>query len=210
MSKVPLPSLALFLFTFVFLVFAIIITNVDSALAQTNPLPTVTPDQLAPTALNGTTISDGSYALKVDGNEYALQYKISGAHIQNMTVDGNTKSLVIALYPSHGEGSLTIKLPRDVIEARGDDNKMDIDYQVFVDDASGDFVEIEKNGKARVLEISFESDAGVIAIKGTHIVPEFSAATMMAMLAAAWVVAVLLGKARFFLHKSTTRSPMGN
>jgi hypothetical protein len=120
-------------------------------------------------------------AVKVDGNQYLIRYIINGdALIQNMTVDKDAKSVIVTLAPNHGNGTLSLQLPRNMIEAQ-DDNRVDIDYIVSVDGTRQYSTEFEKSETARAIRLTFPSDARQITISGTYVVPEFPFAAIIAV-----------------------------
>lgn len=118
------------------------------------------------------------YRLDVEGGEvsYPIAYKIEGGNITGISVDKESKSLDVAISPMQG-GTLTIKLPRSVIDA------FDSSYQVYVDGEIADFQETETSADFRTLAIPFSNSAEQVQISGTYIVPEFPVASIMMALA---------------------------
>jgi outer membrane protein assembly factor BamB len=133
------------------------------------------------------------YRLEVEGSEvsYPITYKIEGGNVTGMSVDKESKSLDIAISTTQ-DGTLTIKLPRNVIDA------FDSSYQVYVDSEAADFQETEVGAEFRTLAIPFSSNAEQVQILGTYIVPEFPA-TLIIMMAAivGIVVATAMHSRRF-------------
>src|SRR5438093_9258070 len=92
--------------------------------------------------------------LNIDGNQYVIRFKINGdGSLQSMNVDKDAKSLVVVLAPNHGNGTLSVLLPRNVIDARGE-NKADTNYIASVDGISQNPSEVEKSDAARTISVS--------------------------------------------------------
>ncbi|HEX7033253.1 MAG TPA: PQQ-binding-like beta-propeller repeat protein [Nitrososphaera sp.] len=126
------------------------------------------------------------YMLEVEGSEvsYPISYRIEGGHITGMSVDRESKSLNIAISATQ-DGTLTIKLPRNVVDA------FDSSYLVHVDGDPADFEETEAETGFRTLVIPFSARAEEVQVSGTYVVPEFPVATvMMAIAIAGSIVAV--------------------
>jgi hypothetical protein len=94
---------------------------------------------------------------------------------------------------SREDGTLTIELPRNVIDSKAQGNT-DEDYAVFVDDQSKSFEEITNNNEVRTIEIGFDNGAEKIEIAGTNIIPEFGP-----------IATIILGIAMIIFIIATTR-----
>jgi hypothetical protein len=131
-------------------------------------------------------------AVKVDGKQYLIRFMLyGGASIQNMTVDKDTKSLIVTLAPDHGNDTLSLQLPRNMIDAQGN-NGDDIDYMVSVDGTSQNFTEFEKSDTARAIRLSFSGDARQITISGTYVVPEFGMAAALVIITSGMIATLAL------------------
>jgi outer membrane protein assembly factor BamB len=141
------------------------------------------------------------YRLEVEeGSEvsYPIAYKIMGGNITGMSVDRESKSLDIAISATQ-DGTLTIKLPRNVIDA------WDSSYQVYVDGGAADFEETEEaDAGFRTLAILFSGSAKQVQVSGTYVVPEFPAALIIMAAAIVGVVAAAAMHGRRFPGTSTT------
>ena len=84
------------------------------------------------------------------------------------------------------QGSITVILPRDVIDAiiNGEDN----DFFVLVNGEEVDFDET-KTSLDRTLDIAFPAGAEEIEIIGTFVVPEFG--TIAAMILAVAIISII-------------------
>jgi outer membrane protein assembly factor BamB len=133
------------------------------------------------------------YRLEVEGSQvsYPIVYDIEGGNITGMLIDEESKSLDIDISAAQ-DGTLTIELPRNVIDA------FDSSYQVYVDGQAIEFREIEADAGFRTLAIPFSGDAEQVQVTGTYIVPEFPLAlVVMALAIAGAVVAATLHGRRF-------------
>src|SRR2546427_2743533 len=65
------------------------------------------------------------YKIKEKHYEFFLPYNITSSKIQNMTVDCPSQSMIINLAPVNTNGTLTVSLPRSLLDVKtqtGDDN----------------------------------------------------------------------------------------
>jgi CHRD domain-containing protein len=112
------------------------------------------------------TPTDGEWetaTVTIGGDEFDIQYMISGGTLDELTANSDTKTLM-ATISSTSNGTLTIQLPNDVINAEED-------FSVFIDDETGNSVvdEDDPESDPRVLQIEFDQGAEVIEIVGTSI-----------------------------------------
>ena len=97
----------------------------------------------------------------IGDEEFQIQYNITGATLNGITADPEFQTLTVNI-TSTSDGSLTIWLPTDAIDAEDE-------FDVFVDGEFGNFLvdELEPTEGARVLQIEFENGAEQIEIAGT-------------------------------------------
>ena len=126
-----------------------------------------TPNATGPTNVT----ASNTFDLTIDDQTYPLMYNITGGEVSSITADRAQSTLLINI-ASREDGTLTIELPRNVIDSKAQGNT-DEEYAVFVDDQPNDFEETTNNNEARVLEIGFDNGAEQIEIAGTQIIPEF-------------------------------------
>ncbi len=124
-------------------------------------------DTTAKTTFEFTGLS--KYPIEIQGTMYNATYKITNGKIISITPDTNTKSLVISIQSS-GNGSLQIILPRNVIDAKQDQQDSQFSVQV---DGNQITPQETKSDSSRTLTIPFQSDSKGITITGTQIIPEF-------------------------------------
>ena len=119
-----------------------------------------------------------------------LDHDISGGSVTEMEIEMDSNSLVIAV-DATDNGSITVTLPRDVIDATINDD--DDDFFVIVDGEEVDFQET-KTSADRTLTIEFPAGAEEIEIFGTFVVPEFG--TIAAMILAVAIISIIAVSAR--------------
>jgi hypothetical protein len=118
------------------------------------------------------TVSDANtFDVRIENQTYPLMYNITGGEVTSIAADPAQATLLINI-ASREDGTLTIELPRNVIDSKAQGN-IDEEYAVFIDDQLKDFEEITNDNRVRALEIGFENGAEQIEIAGTKIIPEF-------------------------------------
>lgn len=137
------------------------------------------------------------YNLEVDGNEYSVRYLIMNASIQEISVNEDTKSLIVLINSGQQKGELQLELERVLIDAKGADES-DVEYNVFVDGNRVDFEEPDKNERSRFLTIPFEGGSRQITITGTHVVPEFGHHFLFAIIVVTIGSVILLSRLTIF------------
>lgn len=97
----------------------------------------------------------------VGGQEFDLDYSISGGTLDEVAADTSTQTLMVNI-SSTSDGNLTLWLPTDLIDSEDD-------FSVFIDGEFGNFVvdELDPTESARVLQIDFPLGAEEIEIVGT-------------------------------------------
>ncbi len=127
---------------------------------------------------------EGIYPLKINDRYYPLPYNITGAALRNISADVEAKKLIIDVYspaPNNG-GKLRLEMQRDIIDSvQGGVDKefLVVMSDPFTEPVKAEFVESETNDESRELEITFNKGSNLIAITGTHMVPEFPAVFML-------------------------------
>ena len=119
-----------------------------------------------------------------------LDHDISGGTVTEMEIDMDSTSLVIEV-DTIDDGSITVTLPRDVIDATI--NGEDDDLFVIVDGEEVDFEE-SKTSTDRTLTIAFPAGAEEIEIIGSFVVPEFG--TIAVMIFAIAVISIIAVSAK--------------
>jgi predicted secreted protein with PEFG-CTERM motif len=141
----------------------------------------------------GTTILtqaiNATYPLQSGGQIYNIPYIIKGATVKSMDIFASKYTLEITLNPATADGSITVTLPRNMIDAKippppnpdanltgAKVNTAELEDDKFIV-AVGDKVVTQfgetKNQNVRILSIPFHAGDTKIDIVGTVIVPEF-------------------------------------
>ena len=133
-------------------------------------------------------------AITVDGTEFAPDFIINGGDVLTMYTDPQESMLVVDI-DSTQDGSLTIDLPRALIDSR---TVSDADGKFFVlvngDEAT--FEEVGASADLRTIRVDFPGGSDKIEIIGTSAaVPEFGVITVM-ILAIAVASIVVMTRAR--------------
>lgn len=134
---------------------------------------------------------DGELAVRGGGDVFCVPFEASGAIVTGATVNSATKSLTLKI-ETEGDGSISLALPRDVLDATEDGS--DVDFIVLVDDEEADFEEVDNDDSTRMVDITFSDGASQIEIIGTYAVPEFG--TMAAIILAVAIVSIIAVSAR--------------
>lgn len=138
------------------------------------------------------------FNLTIDDTDYEIRYRISGGTVDDMTADVALAVLAVNI-TSTSNGTLTIELPRDVMQALSvpgvPSGGSDVDYAVFIDTMAVDTDPDVKTADTRTLTIDFDQGAEDIEIIGTWIVPEFGA--IAAIVLAVAIVGIIVATTRY-------------
>jgi len=124
--------------------------------------------------------------ISVQGSVDLIGYEITGGKLLSIMTDVDANSLII-LIDATDDGSLTITIPRSVLDALLGDGSDD-DFFVLVDGEEVDFDEIISSTD-RILTIEFLAGAEEIEIIGTFVIPEFG--TIAAMILAVAIISII-------------------
>lgn len=133
--------------------------------------------------------------ITVGANTYPITYNITGGKVNNITAIQQNSTLVVNL-STNDDGTLTIQLPRNIIDSKGPQNK-DEDYLVFVDSIHTEAEEATSNNQTRAISIDFENGAEQIEFAGTRIVPEFGNGAISMLLLFVSLTGILAFTARY-------------
>ena len=124
--------------------------------------------------------------ISVQGSVDLVRYEITGGKLLSIMTDVDVKSLII-LIEATDDGSLTITIPRSVLDALLGDGSDD-GFFVFVDDEEVDFDETT-TATDRTLTIEFYAGSEVIEIIGSFVIPEFG--TIAGMILAVAIISII-------------------
>ena len=96
----------------------------------------------------------------------ALDYDIRGGEVTHIEIDDETTSLIIEL-DTRTRGELVITLPRNLIDAKTNDE--DTDFEIQVSGLGLNFFDEEKTEQDRTVTIPFNRSDYQVIITGTHL-----------------------------------------
>jgi len=158
-------------------------STVPNAILATPAQTQTTPSTQPPSSSNGgAPMSSGSGSPNMTGftnaanltlkdKIFPIKYNITGGKLLGLVAD-NDKTTVVAVISPGGSGKmvLTIELPRNVIDSKGQGNT-DIKFVVKIDNKGVDYKEVANNLNARILGIDFSKGDRVVEITGTQMTP---------------------------------------
>jgi len=134
---------------------------------------------------------------EVDAGSYGtfdVDYTIRGGTVKDMLIDTDQFALIVII-DSESDGSITIELPRNFIDAKKSDTTDDI-YLVLIDGAEVRPDETSTTQTSRTLKIDFEELDSDIEIIGTFVVPEFGSIAIL-ILFLAIISAIFVSSKKF-------------
>jgi len=120
---------------------------------------------------------------EVDAGSYGtfdVEYTIKGGTVEDMVVDSNMFALKVQI-DSTDEGTITLDLPREFIDAKKQDGKDEI-FIILIDGIEVAYQESSVTSDHRTITINFEEGDSNIEIIGTFVIPEFGTTIMMIMI----------------------------
>jgi hypothetical protein len=143
-----------------------------------------TPSSQPPSSNGGAPMSSGSGSgspnmtgftnaanLTLKDKIFPIKYNITGGKLVGLLPDKDKTTVVAVLSPGgSGKMVLTIELPRNVIDSKGQGNT-DIKFVVKIDNKGVDYKEVANNLNARILGIDFSKGDRVVEITGTQMTP---------------------------------------
>jgi len=124
--------------------------------------------------------------VSIEGAVDSIGYEITGGKLLSITPSVQDNSLII-LIDATDDGSLTLTIPRSVLDAVLENGEDDA-FFVLVDGEEVDFDETTSSTD-RILTIAFQAGAEEIEIIGTFVVPEFG--TIAAMILAVAIISII-------------------
>ena len=148
----------------------------QGALAQINQTsPKNITAQVAPQGTSSSSLNMSHFTnvanLVINGKTFPNKYNITGGKLLGLVAD-NDKTAVVAVISPGGSGKmvLSIELPRNVIDSKGQGNT-DTKFIVKIDGKGVDYKEVANNLNARILGIDFSKGDRVVEITGTQMTP---------------------------------------
>ena len=156
--------------------FSSIIFMQQGVLAQINQTsPKNITAQVAPQGTSSSSLNMSHFTnvanLVINGKTFPNKYNITGGKLLGLVAD-NDKTAVVAVISPGGSGKmvLSIELPRNVIDSKGQGNT-DTKFIVKIDGKGVDYKEVANNLNARILGIDFSKGDRVVEITGTQMTP---------------------------------------
>ncbi len=126
----------------------------------------------------------------VDGTNFSLAYTITNGKVTDIKADVPSKSLIVSIQTT-GDGTLTITMPRALIDAKTTGGADDTFFVLNNDQENDGFQEINTTSTDRTLSIPFSDGTESIQIMGTFAVPEFgSIAVLILVIAIVSIIAI--------------------
>ena len=156
-------------------------STVPNAILATPAQTQTTPSPQPPSSSNGgAPMSSGTpnmtgftnaANLTLKDKIFPIKYNITGGKLRGLVAD-NDKTTVVAVISPGGSGKmvLTIELPRNVIDSKGQGNT-DIKFVVKIDNKGVEYKDLANNLNARILGIDFSKGDRVVEITGTQMTP---------------------------------------
>ncbi len=129
-----------------------------------------------------------------NGGTFDLDYSILGGSLEDIYLEPDDFTLGIFLN-APDEGSISIKLPRESIDAEKPDGQ-DEKFIVLIDDIQVPYQETETNSQSRLITINFEQGDSEIEIIGTRVIPEFGTFTAFVLIIGI-LITIMISKNKF-------------
>ena len=128
-----------------------LVVPIGTTYATTNATDGASTNEANVPAINATGGGEWTtFDLTVGGQPHPIQYMITGASVENMTIHSENQTLGVTIN-STGNGTLALRLPREVIDSKTVDGS-DADFAAFIDNAEYvDTGEIEPAADTRTL-----------------------------------------------------------
>jgi hypothetical protein len=136
--------------------------------------------------------------LKIGNKIYPINYQLTGTGNKIISIIlEKDNSTLLGNIASPSNGTLTIQLPRNVIDSKKQGTNLDENYAVLVDGKNAGFNQIKNDTRVRTLAIVLGEGSKNIEIVGTHAIPEFGTGASAALLSVAIAAVVITASAKF-------------
>ncbi|MGA0297344.1 MAG: PEFG-CTERM sorting domain-containing protein [Nitrosopumilaceae archaeon] len=115
-----------------------------------------------------------------NGGTFDVEYSIKGGILKEMILIPDDYTLEISI-EAPDEGSISIKLPRESIDAEKPNGQDEI-FIVLLDNVQFPYEETETDNQSRLITINFEEGTSIIEVIGTFAIPEFGSMVMAILL----------------------------
>jgi len=131
-----------------------------------------------------------------NGGTFDAEYTIVGGKVKDIFLEPDNFTLRILL-DTPDEGTISIKLPRNAIDAIKPDGQ-DEKFIILIDDVQNPYTETQTSSESRLITINFEEGDSEIEIIGTFAVPEFGTIASL-ILIITMTVTIVVTKNKFQL-----------
>ena len=139
---------------------------------------------------------------EVDAGSYGtfdVHYTVRGATVKSMIIDPEIFAL-IAIVETEDDGSITLDLPRESIDAKKNDSTDD-SFIILIDGVEVPYKEIATDVDSRTITIEFEQGDSDIEVIGTFVVPEFGSIATLILIVGIISIILLSSKYRMPVTK---------
>ena len=139
---------------------------------------------------------------EVDAGSYGtfdVHYTVRGATVKSMIIDPEVFAL-IAIVETQDDGSITLDLPCESIDAKKNDSTDD-SFIILIDGVEVPYKEIVTDVDSRTITIEFEQGDSDIEIIGTFVVPEFGSIATLILIVGIVSIILLSSKYRIPITK---------
>ncbi|MGI0047165.1 MAG: PEFG-CTERM sorting domain-containing protein [Nitrosotalea sp.] len=127
-----------------------------------------------------------------NNTKFVIPHTISNGTIVAINLDSQSKDVILSIHTTN-HGSLTISLPRALIDAK--ENGIDSHFIVLADKHGVNFNELT-TPDYRQLTIPFPNKTSTIEIVGTQIVPEFGGLVFLILISSVLLIVTITRKTR--------------
>ncbi len=135
----------------------------------------------------------GTIRVTFEDHTWDVKASLSNGSIQKIEVDKDFTSIVLTVSTTDKDGTLTITLPRDLIDAKTADGKDD-KFTVLVDGDETTATETGTTSTDRTLTVPVKAGATEVEIIGTQVIPEFGILAALVLAAAVGAIIVVSRK----------------
>jgi hypothetical protein len=117
----------------------------------------------------------GTYHINEKEKTFDIKYSITDGDVKEMAFDPSSNSLIVTVKPTD-DGSMTIGIPRDLLDAKMDycppirENPPDDDFFALLDGEEIPYDEVSTTSETRTLKMHFMPDSSRIEIIGTCLI----------------------------------------
>jgi hypothetical protein len=105
--------------------------------------------------------------LVIKDKTFPIKYNITNGKLLGIVGDKDKTTLVLLLGSNADNGKLSVELPRNVIDSKGQGNT-DTKFNIKIDNKDVDYKEIGTNLNARILQIDFGKNDRMLEVTGTE------------------------------------------